>query len=108
MNEMGRTRYYDGKIHEELGDVYLYIDGSIDDIIQEFQKIKDKHKEKKGELHIDTHEGYEGETCYNLILVRDETPEETKKREKESDKMLTLNRNVEIEEYQRLKKKYGE
>ena len=43
VNEMGRTRYYDGKIHEELGDVYLYIDGSIDDIIQEFQKIKQKN-----------------------------------------------------------------
>lgn len=95
------------------------LEGPIDDVIAELQKIKDKFQEfvvlnsgspagRTGieNFHVRTIPDEDGEIEFRFIFERDEYAEEKLKREKREERIKDLNEKAEKAEFERLTKKF--
>ena len=102
-----------------LNELEIYdFDGSITEIIEKLQKIKDKY-ESEGyyNISIDAEQGYE-HVCFGVVGTRLETDKEVERRVEETRKERARKKTekeekeektvAEYEQYQKLHKKFGE
>lgn len=105
-------------VKERIREVYLDIwdfDGDLDEVIERLKEIQDKYAGSYAKLELDTDSTYEGLINVDLYGHRPENEKEKKRRlEKEAKakaekaRQLKLAEQQEWEEYERLKKKFGD
>ncbi len=91
-------------------DVSRYdLEGKISDIVSFLQKLRTKHGGADIQIDLsaeDYYGAYSVEVC--AWYYRDETPEETVAREKEAAKMKARQETRDREQFEALKKKFGD